>query len=41
VSYDKTIPAGGTLPFGFNASDTGTAAQPTWYALNGVRCTTY
>jgi hypothetical protein len=38
VSYDKTIAAGATLPFGFNASDAGTAAQPTWYALNGVRC---
>jgi cellulase/cellobiase CelA1 len=38
VSYDKTIPAGAALPFGFNASDSGTAAQPTWYALNGVRC---
>ena len=38
VSYDKTIPAGGTLPFGFNASDSGTATPPTWYALNGVRC---
>ncbi|MEY9841333.1 cellulose binding domain-containing protein [Streptacidiphilus sp. EB103A] len=39
VSYDKTIAAGATLPFGFNASESGTAAQPTWYALNGVRCT--
>jgi len=38
VSYDKTIAAGGTLPFGFNASDSGTAAPPTWYDLNGVRC---
>lgn len=41
VSYDKTIPAGATLPFGFNASDSGTAAQPTWYDLNGVRCNSY
>jgi cellulase/cellobiase CelA1 len=39
VSYDKTIAAGATLPFGFNASDSSTAARPTWYALNGVRCT--
>jgi hypothetical protein len=39
VSYDKTIAAGATLPFGFNASDSSTAAQRTWYALNGVRCT--
>lgn len=39
VSYDKTIAAGATLPFGFNASDSGAAAQPAWYALNGVRCT--
>lgn len=38
VSYDKTIPAGAGLSFGFNASDSGTAAQPTWYDLNGVRC---
>lgn len=26
VSYDKTIAAGASLPFGFNASDAGTAA---------------
>jgi hypothetical protein len=40
VSYDNTIPAGATLPFGFNASDpAGTAAPPAWYDLNGVRCT--
>ena len=38
VSYDKTIPAGAALPFGFNASDPDIPAQPTWYALNGVRC---
>jgi hypothetical protein len=38
VSYDRTIAAGATLSFGFNASDTGSAAQPTWFALNGVRC---
>jgi hypothetical protein len=38
VNYDKTIAAGATLPFGFNATDSGAAAQPTWYALNGVRC---
>jgi hypothetical protein len=40
VSYDKTIAAGAFLPFGFTASDSGTAAPPTWYDLNGVRCTT-
>jgi len=40
VSYDKTIASGATLPFGFNATDAGTtAARPTWFALNGVRCT--
>ncbi|WP_439654517.1 cellulose binding domain-containing protein [Streptacidiphilus neutrinimicus] len=38
VSYDKTIAAGATLPFGFNVSGWGTAARPAWYALNGVRC---
>ncbi|MFC5910551.1 cellulose binding domain-containing protein [Streptacidiphilus monticola] len=38
VDYDRTIAAGATLPFGFTASDSGTAARPTWYALNGVRC---
>jgi Cellulose binding domain len=39
ASYDPTIAAGATLPFGFNASDpAGTAATPTSYALNGVRC---
>lgn len=40
VSYDKTIAAGGTLPFGFVTAGSGKdVAQPTWYALNGVRCT--
>lgn len=39
VSYDKTIAAGGTLPFGFvTAGSVKNVAQPTWYALNGVRC---
>lgn len=38
VWYDKTIGAGDYLPFGFNASDSGTPAPPTWYDLNGVRC---
>jgi hypothetical protein len=39
VSYDKTIAAGGTLPFGFVTAGSGKdVAQPTWYALNGVRC---
>jgi cellulase/cellobiase CelA1 len=39
VSYDKTIAAGGTLPFGFVTAGSGkNVAQPTWYALNGVRC---
>lgn len=40
VSYDKTIAAGGTLPFGIVIAGSGkTVAQPAWYALNGVRCT--
>jgi hypothetical protein len=39
VSYDKTIAAGATLPFGFVTAGSGkNVAQPTWYALNGVRC---
>ena len=38
VGYDKTIASGTGLAFGFNASDSGTATQPTWYDLNGVRC---
>lgn len=38
VSYDRTIPAGASLPFGFTASDSSTPAPPAWYALNGVRC---
>jgi hypothetical protein len=40
VSYDKTIAAGATLPFGFVTAGSGeNVAQPTWYALNGLRCT--
>jgi cellulase/cellobiase CelA1 len=39
VSYDKTIAAGGTLPFGFVTAGSGkNVAQPAWYALTGVRC---
>jgi len=40
MSYDKTIASGATLPFGFVTAGSGkNVAQPSWYALNGVRCT--
>jgi hypothetical protein len=34
-SYNSTIPAGGTVSFGFNISYSGTNAKPTSFTLNG------
>jgi endoglucanase len=36
VSYNGTLPAGGSTSFGFQA--TGSSATPTGFALNGVAC---
>jgi endoglucanase len=38
TSYNATIPAGGTISFGFNLSYSGSNAQPTAYTLNGTAC---
>jgi cellulase/cellobiase CelA1 len=40
MSYNETIPAGGTVNFGFNLSYSGTNAQPTAITLNGAACMT-
>ncbi|MFF8190454.1 cellulase family glycosylhydrolase [Streptomyces bobili] len=39
-SWTETIPAGGTVSFGFNGSSTGTNGVPASFALNGSSCTT-
>ncbi|MFE9676757.1 cellulase family glycosylhydrolase [Streptomyces sp. NPDC006259] len=39
-SWTETIPAGGTVSFGFNGSSTGTNAVPASFTLNGAVCTT-
>ncbi len=39
VSYNATIPAGGSQSFGFNANHTGNAGKPTSVTLNGAPCT--
>ncbi|GII81888.1 hypothetical protein Sru01_68700 [Sphaerisporangium rufum] len=38
VSYNATIPTGGSTGFGFNGSFTGSNPVPTGFALNGVTC---
>ncbi len=38
VAYNATIPAGGTVSFGFQGTWTGTNPQPVNFALNGVPC---
>lgn len=38
VDYDATVPAGGTVDFGFNASLTGAYADPTGCLVNGDPC---
>jgi endo-1,4-beta-xylanase len=40
LSYNATIPAGGTTNFGFQATQTGNAAAPPTFTLNGTTCTT-
>lgn len=37
-SYNSTIPADGSVNFGFNLSYTGTNAKPTAFTLNGSTC---
>jgi cellulase/cellobiase CelA1 len=37
-SYNSSIPAGGTVSFGFNLSYSGTNAKPTSFTLNGSAC---
>jgi poly(hydroxyalkanoate) depolymerase family esterase len=39
LSYDASIPPGGTTSFGFQANQTGNAAPPSGFALNGAACT--
>jgi Glycosyl hydrolase family 62/Cellulose binding domain len=39
VSYNGSVPANGTVSFGFNGSWTGSNPVPTAFALNGVACT--
>lgn len=38
VSHNSTIPAGGTVNFGFNLSYSGTNEKPTSFTLNGTAC---
>lgn len=37
-AWNATIPAGGTVNFGFNLSYSGTNAKPTAFTLNGTAC---
>jgi len=39
VSYNAAIPSGGSTSIGFQANQSGNAAAPTGFALNGVACT--
>ena len=39
VSYNGSIPTGGTTSFGFNGSSPGSNPAPTSFAVNGVACT--
>ncbi|MEV0272116.1 PHB depolymerase family esterase [Hamadaea sp. NPDC050747] len=39
VSYNGTIPPGGSTSIGFQATHTGNTAKPASFALNGVTCT--
>ena len=38
LGYNGNIPAGGNTNFGFNANYTGTNANPTNFAVNGISC---
>jgi endo-1,4-beta-xylanase len=40
LSYDASIPVGGQVSIGFQATHTGNSAAPTNFALNGSPCTT-
>jgi chitodextrinase len=40
MSYNGSIPAGGTTSFGFNASFSGSNQAPTSFTLNNAACTT-
>ncbi|MEU8198785.1 cellulose binding domain-containing protein [Microbispora amethystogenes] len=39
VSYNGSIPAGGSTQIGFQANHTGNAGKPTSFTLNGATCT--
>lgn len=39
LSYNAAIPAGGSTSFGFQATQTGNAAAPASFILNGTVCT--
>ncbi|MBD3148165.1 non-reducing end alpha-L-arabinofuranosidase family hydrolase [Microbispora bryophytorum] len=39
VSYNGSIPSGGSTNFGFNGSSNGSPQVPTSFSLNGVACT--
>ncbi|WP_204052810.1 cellulose-binding domain-containing protein, partial [Microbispora siamensis] len=39
VSYNASIPSGGSVNFGFNGSSNGSTPVPTSFSLNGVACT--
>ncbi|WP_405088421.1 PHB depolymerase family esterase [Microbispora sp. NBC_01389] len=39
VSYNGSIPAGGSAQIGFQATHTGNAGKPTSFTLNGAACT--
>ncbi|KAA9372970.1 esterase, partial [Microbispora cellulosiformans] len=39
VSYNGSIPAGGSVQIGFQANHTGNAGKPTSFTLNGATCT--
>jgi endo-1,4-beta-xylanase len=39
VSYNGTIPPGGSTTIGFQANHTGNTAEPTAFTLNGIPCT--
>ncbi|MEU8192785.1 PHB depolymerase family esterase [Microbispora amethystogenes] len=39
VSYNGSIPAGGSAQIGFQANHTGNAGKPTSFTLNGATCT--
>ena len=39
VDYNASIPAGGSVSFGFQANHTGNAGAPTSFTLNGAACT--